>query len=82
MTKYICLKSASTLFKNDFFQKGQIYFVDIESITYGVSNPIIAVYDSEKFYMDSCTSSFIFEHLIPLAEYREQQINEILNDET
>ena len=75
MTKYFCTKSANTLFEKDFFKKNQIYFVK-QSTAYGVS----MVYDYKNMYKDTCLNSFIFEHLISLAEYREKQINSILNE--
>jgi len=74
MTKWICIKSNQVLLPNgSYFQEGDEIIVEgiiLNHYRFKFSN-------QEKYYL---THDVLKDNFITLAEWREQQINSILND--
>lgn len=81
-TKVICIANAD--YERRCFTKGEIYTIDNNDTYNGI--PCIAIFDfnmdSTSFYIDTKIHEFkkFSEHFMLFSEWREEQINSILND--
>lgn len=72
MTKWICKESFSTI------QKGEIYYIEIFLPKEEIFSDYIGIYDENKKLIGEWWNCL--DYFMPLAEWREQQINQIFDE--